>query len=170
MDIIQDSIKKSISYSKLLTLIMYIAMMYILIQTYYYLVKIDNCECFYKNDKYAVNVEFMKFYQILEMILLSILMAIGFINGSKTKQIIPKMSGIFLSTLTLVLLFGVSVYMSYNTLGFYMNVKNDCKCVNSWYKYFVYFEGISSFMMALRFIFMFLLIFSILILFYNQLS
>ncbi len=159
-----------LNYSKILTLVIYLIMMYILIQTYYYLVKIDNCECFNKNDKYAVNVEFMKFYQFLEMILLTIFVFIGFLNSLKLKVVIPKMSGMFLSTLTFVLLLGVSVYMSYNTFHFYMNVKQDCKCVNSWYKYFVYFEGISTFITALRIIFMILFVFMVLILFYNQLS
>jgi hypothetical protein len=165
-----DIIGIKVSYSKVLTLLMYLIMMYILIHTYYYLVKIDTCECFNKNDKYAVNIEFMKFYQILEMILLSIFVLIGFINSSKTKIMIPKMSGIFLSTLTFVLLLGISIYMSYNTFNFYMNVKEDCKCVNSWYKYFVYFEGISTFISALRILFMILFIFMVFILFYNQLS
>ncbi len=166
----KNNIDLKISYSKIFALVVYLIMMYILIQTYYYLVQIDNCECFNKNDKYAVNVEFMKFYQFLEMILLTIFVFIGFLNSLKTKIVIPKMSGTFLSTLTFVLLLGVSVYMSYNTFNFYMNVKEDCKCVNSWYKYFVYFEGISTFITALRIIFMILLVFMFLILFYNQLS
>jgi hypothetical protein len=161
---------KKISYGKLFALVIYLIMMYILIQTYYYLVQIDNCECFNKNDKYSVNVEFMKFYQILEIILLTIFVFIGFINSSKTKILIPKMSGLFLSTLTFVLLLGISSYMSYNTFSFYMNVKQDCKCVNSWYKYFVYFEGITTFITSLRMIFMILLTFIVLILFYNQFS
>jgi hypothetical protein len=162
--------KSPMNYSKLATLVIYLIMMYILIQTYYYLVKIDNCDCFNKNDKYAVNVEFMKFYQFLEMVLLSIFVFIGFLNSYRLKMIIPKISGLFLSTLTFILLLGVSVYMSYNTFNFYMNVKDDCKCVNSWYKYFVYFEGITTFITALRIIFMLLFVFMALILFYNQLS
>ncbi len=167
----KDSITlNKVSYSKILSIIIYLIMMYILIQTYYYLVKIDSCECFNKNDKYAVNVEFMKFYQILEMILLTMFIFISFLNSLKTKIVIPKIGGMFLSSLTFVLLLGISIYMSYNTFNFYMNVKQDCKCVNSWYKYFVYFEGITSFITALRIIFMILFVFMVLILFYNQFS
>jgi hypothetical protein len=165
-----NSINLKVNYGKLFLLFVYLIMMYILIQTYYYLVKIDSCECFNKNEKYSVNVEFMKFYQFLEMILLTIFVFIGFLNSSKNKVIIPKMSGVFLSTLTFVLLLGISIYMSYNTFIFYMNVKQDCKCVNSWYKYFVYFEGITTFITSLRIIFMILMVIMTLLLFYNQLA
>ena len=159
-----------INYSKAFSLITYVIMMFILIQTYYYLVQIDNCPCFNENGKYAVDVEFMKFYQVLEMIVLSVFVLISFLTASKAKQVIPKMNGLFLSTLSFVILFGITAYMSYNTFNFYMNVKQDCKCVNSWYKYFIYFEGISTFLAILRIIFIFLFVIMTLILFYNQIS
>lgn len=159
-----------INYSKAFTLVTYVVMIAILVQIYYYLVQIDSCPCFNKNDKYAVDVEFMKFYQILEMIVLTIFVGIGLISSSKQKEYIPKMSGIFLSTLTFVILTGISIYMTYNTFNFYMNVKQDCKCANSWYRYFLYFEGITTFLAVLRVIFMFLFIIIGLSLFYNQIS
>jgi hypothetical protein len=159
-----------ISYSKVFAMICYLFMMVILIQTYYYLIQIDNCPCFNKNDKYSVNIEFMKYFQILEMIVLTIFVTISYITSNKFKNIIPKSGGIFLSTLSAILLLGISSYMAYNTLNFYINVKEDCKCANSMYKYFVYFEGISSLVAVVRMIFMILLVFIMLILFYNQVS
>jgi hypothetical protein len=162
--------KNYLNYSKVFSLITYVIMMIILIQIYYYLIQINNCECFNKNDKYSVDVEFMKFYQILEMILLTIFVGTSFITSSKTKQYIPKMGGIFLSTLTFIILTGISIYMTYNTFNFYMNVKQDCKCANSWYRYFIYFEGIGTFISVLRVIFMTLFILIGLSLFYNQFS
>ncbi len=162
--------KNDVSYSKIFAMICYLIMMFILVQTYYYLVQIDNCPCFNTNDKYAVNIEFMKYFQILEMILLTMFVGISYITTNKFKDIIPKTGGVFLSTLTAVILLGLSSYMAYNTLNFYLNVKDDCKCANSMYKYFVYFEGISSLVAVVRMIFMILLVFIMLILFYNQVS
>lgn len=164
------SIMNTVSYSKIFAMICYLIMMFILVQTYYYLVQIDKCPCFNKNDKYAVNIEYMKYFQILEMIVLSLFVGISYITTNKFKNIIPKKGGLFLSILTSVLLLGISSYMAYNTLNFYINVKEDCKCANSMYKYFVYFEGISSLVAVVRMIFMILLVFVLLILFYNQVS
>jgi len=57
----------------IITIIFYIICLYIFLHTYYYLVEIDNCPCFHKDGKYEVNIEFMKFFQVLEIFILSVL-------------------------------------------------------------------------------------------------
>lgn len=136
---------------------------YILIQTYYYLQQAENCECFKKDDKkYGVNIEYMKFFQILHIIIFIMYIGWGFI---KKTMIESKCDMNFITTQLLVLLLCLYGYMFYNIFHFYKNVKEDCKCVNeSVYKYFIYFQGISSFMSVMQIIYSILLIFIIILL------
>jgi len=139
--------------SKLFVVIFYFICVYIFLQTYYYLDEIDNCPCFEKDGKYKVNVDFMKFFQVLEVLFLTVFLAIFlFITSSKTKILnknkIPNMN--VLTILPMIVLLGISGYMSYNVLNLYYNIKEDCKCVDSWYRYFLYYEGAMSFVSVLR--------------------
>ena len=123
--------------SKIILLFIFLVALFILIHTYYYLLQIESCECFEKNGDYSVDIEFMKFYQLLEIITLCIFVGFTFLFKSK-KMNIPVLS-MYISTLSMVLVLGISIYMSINVFNFYKNIKRDCKCVNSWYKYFIYF-------------------------------
>ena len=40
--------------------------------------------------------------------------------------------------------------MAYNVINLYTNIKDDCKCSDSIYKYFVYFEGLSTISVVMR--------------------
>ena len=143
--------------------ILTIICIYILLQTYYYLQQIESCDCFNKdNTKYGVNIEFMKFFQILHTIIF--IMYVGW--GMMKKPIVgSKCAMNFVSIQLLVLLLCLYGYMFYNIINFYKNVKNDCKCVNeSIYKYFIYFEGVSSFMSIMQIIYSFILVFIIILL------
>ena len=138
-------------------LILSIICIYILVQTYYYLKQANECQCFMKNDeKYGINIEYMKFFQILHIALFVIFVFWGLLKPTLT---IPKFGENIISTQILVALLFVYGYMFYNVLNFYRNVKSDCKCVDkNMYKYFVYFEGISSFMSVLQIIYSFALV------------
>lgn len=131
---------------------------YILIHTYYYLNEVEQCDCFNKdNTKYGVNIEYMKFFQILHLIIFIMYVAWGFL---KKPVVGNKCAMNFISIQLLILLLCLYGYMFYNILNFYRNVKKDCKCVDkSLYKYFIYFQGVSSFMSVLQIVYSFLLIF-----------
>lgn len=137
---------------KIVALIFYAILLYIFIHTYYYLDQINNCACFQTNGKYGVNIEFMKFFQVLEVFILTIYVASMFLFSSKmfkNKKIpAPKV----LLTLALILLLGISLYMSINVINLYTNIKDDCKCVDSWYRFFLYYEGIVSLISVFRFV------------------
>ncbi len=142
---------------RIMALILSIVCVYILIHTYHYLKEVEQCECFKKDDvKYGVNIQYMKLFQILHIILFVLYVLWSVFGHPMTES---KMFHRYVTTQILVLLLFVYGYMFYNILNFYRNVKKDCKCVDkSYYKYFIYFEGISSFMSFLQIAYSFLLV------------
>jgi hypothetical protein len=90
------------------------------------------------------------------------------INLIFNKKLIKKPNIVIniISSISLVLLLGISGYMAYNVLNLYTNIKEDCKCANEFYKYFVYYEGILSISNVFRFVAIFVTLF-IVILFNN---
>lgn len=151
-------------YSTIFIVIFYFVCVYIFLHTYYYLVDIDNCPCFKKDGKYAVNIDFMKFFQVLEIFILTIFLALFLFmksnfksNGkvlAKFKEGIPKI----VLLIPVIVLLVISAFMSYNVMNFYINVKEDCKCANSWYRYFIYYEGIVSLISVFRVVISFILL------------
>ena len=150
---------------KTMIVILYIIVIYVFIHTYFYLDQLNNCECFNKNDKYAVNLEFMKWFQILEIFIFSIY--VGFMlfiyKNNSNNKINNTFTGLLLSSISLALLLAISLYMGINVINLYMNIKDDCKCANSNYKYFVYYEGILSMSSVLRFVSGIIVIFLVLL-------
>jgi hypothetical protein len=134
-------------YQKLLLGVLYVIIIYIYIKTYLYLDQLNNCDCFNKSNKYASNLEFMKFFQILEIFILSIIVGLNLVVHKQTKKTIVNK---LLLSISFILLIGISGYMAYNVINLYTNIKDDCKCSDSIYKYFVYFEGLSSISVIMR--------------------
>ena len=133
----------------------------ILLQIYQYLSELEHCPCFMdsNNGIYQSDLSFMKFYQFLEIISLVIFTFLFFmmnkkIHGGK-KQIFLS----FLMIITIFIMLFISGYMSVNVAKFYFNVKNECKCVNKWQKYFLYMEGIFNSVFFLRLLFSLLFLF-----------
>ena len=147
--------------------VLYLLVVYIFIHTYIYLENLNKCACFQINPKYAVDIEFMKLFQILEIILFTFYFGL---MASFNKKLIKKPNTNIviniISSISLLLLLGISGYMAYNVLNLYTNIKEDCKCANEFYKYFVYYEGILSISNVLRFVAIFVTLF-IVILFNN---
>ena len=61
------------NYQKIFVLVLYLFVLFVFIHTYMYLNQLTTCECFIKNNKYAVNIEFMKFFQVLEIFIFSLI-------------------------------------------------------------------------------------------------
>ena len=148
-------------YQKLLLGVLYVIIIYIYIKTYLYLDQLNNCDCFNKSNKYASNLEFMKFFQILEIFILSIIVGLNLVVHKQTKKTIVNK---LLLSISFILLIGISGYMAYNVINLYTNIKDDCKCSDSIYKYFVYFEGLSSISVIMR-VLSIILTFGVLVLF-----
>ena len=119
----------------------------ILVRIYQYLTDIESCPCFKSSQHkgYRVNLEYMKFYQVLEIMTLLIFLASTYML--RNKKIIKggSRSGItIISILSMLLLLYIFGYMSYNVFAFYMSIKDSCKCADKWQKYFIYIQGLSS--------------------------
>ena len=143
------------NYQKIIVLVLYVFIIFIFIHTYMYLNQLTTCECFIKNNKYAVNIEFMKFFQVLEIFIFSIYIGFMlFVTSNKPKMPSPKI----LASISLALLVGISGYMAYNVVNLYTNISEDCKCANSAYRYFLYYQGIVGASTVLRFIALILMI------------
>lgn len=144
-------------------IILYLIVMYVFFHTYLYLDQLNTCECFNKSDKYAVNIDFMKWFQILEMFIFTIYVVFMLFIYKRTIKLKDTFTGLLLSSISLALLLAISLYMGMNVVNLYMNIKDDCKCANSNYKYFVYYEGILSISTVLRFLSGILVIFLVLL-------
>lgn len=148
--------------------VLYLLVVYIFVHTYIYLENLNKCHCFNINPKYNVDIEFMKLFQIFEIIIFTMYFGLmAFVN--KNTLIKKPNSNIMLnllSSISLVLLLFISGYMAYNVLHLYTNIREDCKCANEFYKYFVYYEGILSISNVLRVVSLFVTVF-IVILFNN---
>lgn len=133
----------------------------ILVNIYLYLDSIKDCKCFVSNEngESEVDVEFLKFYQILEIVSLFIFLSFVYMyktnmNGGKGKN-----SGVMLfMTLSLFILMFISGYISYNSFLFYQNVNKHCNCANKWQQYFIYLQGIFNSVYFLRLCFTFILV------------
>ena len=148
---------------KSMIIILYLIVMYVFFHTYLYLDQLNTCECFNKSDKYAVNIDFMKWFQILEMFIFTIYVVFMLFIYKRTIKLKDTFTGLLLSSISLALLLAISLYMGMNVVNLYMNIKDDCKCANSNYKYFVYYEGILSISTVLRFLSGILVIFLVLL-------
>ena len=136
------------NYQTAFIVVLYLIIMYVFIHTYIYLVQLNNCECFNTNGKYVVNIEFMKFFQILELFIFTIY--VGFMLFVRSK-INKKGMPTILKSISLAVLLVINFYMAYNVISLFQNIKEDCKCTDSIYKYFLYYQGIISFTTILRF-------------------
>ena len=137
---------------------------FILLSVYQYLDDLKDCSCFIENQHpdYKVNIDFLKFYQILEIITLFIF--IVFISMYKSK--IFRGGGkdgmrFFVILSTLVFLF-ITGYVSYSSILLYFMSKKDCMCVNKWQKYIIYIQGTFNTIYFLRILFTLLFVFLLL--------
>ena len=71
-----------------------------------------------------------------------------FVTTNRQKMPSPKI----LASISLALLVGISGYMAYNVVNLYTNISEDCKCANSVYRYFLYYQGVVGASAVLRFI------------------
>ena len=70
--------------------ILYLLVVYIFVHTYLYLENLNKCPCFNINPKYNVDIEFMKFFQIFEILLFT--MYFGLMAFLSKKTLIKKPS------------------------------------------------------------------------------
>jgi len=140
-----------------------IGLIIIILYTYYYLVELSNCPCFVSNQKDELQLDYMKFYLLLD--LFTIVIALSLMNhvnpkGGKLKNDVEQILVIF-SVLLVTLIHG---YMTYNVYYFYNSIQPYCNCANKWQKYYIYYEGIVAGLVTFQFVVSFLFIFIFLLL------
>ncbi|ADX05818.1 hypothetical protein 162322288 [Organic Lake phycodnavirus 1] len=139
-------------------------MIVIILYTYYYLQEISQCPCFIANKKKELNVDYMKFYLLLDLVSLLLFMFLFYNKiqkGGKSNKTSLTENVWLLASLCLILF--IHSYMTYNVYHFYNSVKTYCECVNQWQKYFVYYEGVFSGIVSLQYIFTLFLVILIMI-------
>jgi len=118
----------------------------LILNTYYYVVELNNCPCFLEKKDDNLDLQFIKFYLLLylfSIIISFILMHIRFNKGVYDNSLL------FIHSLSILLVIFINFYMSYNVLLFYNSVKDRCSCVNKWQKFFIYYTGIISYIHTL---------------------
>tara|TARA_B100000123_G_C25714144_1_gene421328 strand:- start:65 stop:556 length:492 start_codon:yes stop_codon:yes gene_type:complete len=134
----------------------------ILVKVYHYLVDMESCPCFQSSQHkdMKVDLEYMKFYQVLEIVTTLIFFGSLFIYNLKHKSMKGggRIGMRFISIISFMILLFIFGYMTYNVLGFYMSIKDSCKCANKWQKYFIYLQGIGASISTLRLLYGFLLV------------
>ena len=132
----------------------------ILMSVYKYLGGLKECSCFVSNQhpEYKINIEYLQFYQILEIMTLFIFVVLLLLYKNKIHY--GGNNGMkFFIFITTFLLLGLTGYMSYNSMHMYFLSKKDCTCVNQWQKYIVYIQGVFNSIYFLRLLFTISLVF-----------
>ena len=127
-------------YIIMLVFIIYAVLMYLYIHTFYYLKKAEQTGCF--NSK--VNLKYMEIFQIIEIIAvtLTIIVLPSLVRSKRIKNI-----NVALFMVLVVL--AINAYMAMNVYQFY-NEMNNCPIMNTWNKWWLYWEGIAATVSSVR--------------------
>lgn len=134
----------------------------IILYTYYYLVEISKCPCFVANKADELNLEYIKFYLLLDLFSMFLYFFLIFylkvpVKGQKTKGGATVTASVLVLFAILLVSF-IHGYMTYNVYHFYQSIKSYCECANQWQRYFVYYEGIVASLVTLQYVLSFLLV------------
>ena len=136
---------------------------FILISVYHYLDELKDCACFIENQhpKYKVNISYLKFYQILEIVALVFFMIILFLYKEKWRKIekIDEKNTKWVIIISAIILLFITGLMSYYSIIMYFMTKKDCECINKWQKYIIYIQGAFNSIYFLRILFLFVFVF-----------
>ena len=124
----------------MLVFIIYAILMYLYIHTFYYLKKAEQTGCF----NYKVNLKYMEIFQMIEII--AVTLSVLFLPQLlKTKG----KSNINIILFMVVVVLCINAYMAINVYEFYKQIKN-CPIMNTWNKWWLYWEGIAAAISSVR--------------------
>lgn len=146
-------------------LLLLIIITLLVIYTIYYIRDLKTCVCFKDNDTLRTNLEYLEFYEYLELFALLLVFAaafsvntsffkIGTKSGKKTKNM---MAGILLG-LVMVIYFVIKYNVMVNVYKLYKGIKKECDCANKWQKWFLYYQGVVSGIEVVQYVIAFLLL------------
>lgn len=114
----------------------------LVLYTIYYIRELKSCECFKINDDKQTNLNFIEFYEYLELFAVIVIMF-----GLKSVPKTSKKS----SPLNIILLLGlVTLYLAIkynliiNVYKLSQSIKEGCECSDKWQRFFIYYQGIVS--------------------------
>uniref|UniRef100_A0A6C0ESQ8 Uncharacterized protein n=1 Tax=viral metagenome TaxID=1070528 RepID=A0A6C0ESQ8_9ZZZZ len=120
--------------------LVYVILMYLYIHTFYYLKKAELTGCF---NPRKVNLKFMEFFQLLEIIALTMtIMFLPYFVKNKKK------TGSVALIVSLVVL-AINMFMALNVYNFYSELKY-CSIMSTWNKWWLYTEGIMAAISSVR--------------------
>lgn len=135
----------------------------ILLYTYYYVSQLSHCPCFVANQEKSLDLNYIKFYIILDMIVGIVAL---YLLSQKRQLITNDKAPLNALTLFAILLaLFIHGYMTYNVYHFYKSIRPYCECSQKWQKYIVYLEGISSGLITLQYV-LFILFLLLVLMFY----
>ena len=129
-------------YIIMLALIIYAILMYLYIHTFYYLKKAEQTGCF--NSK--VNLKYMQFFQIIEIIAVTLTVILLPSILSKPGK---RIKNINIALFMIIVVLGINAYMAVNVYQFYIQM-NNCPIMNTWNKWWLYWEGIAATISSVR--------------------
>jgi hypothetical protein len=129
----------------ILIFIIYAILLYLYIHTFYYLKKAETTGCFTPK----VNLKYMQFFQLLEIVALTIsVLFLPYFLKMKSKKN-KKMSLLEPIIITLVVL-GINMYMAKNVYNFYFELNQCFELKQQWNKWWLYWEGIAAAIASIR--------------------
>lgn len=140
-------------YKSPIQYILAIIIIVILLYTYFYVSKLSYCPCFLSNKEQKLNLEYIKFYIILDLFITIIALFILFNQSNILKTNKDTYQFSLLSFISILFIIFIHGYLTYNVYYFYKSIRPFCECNEKWQKYIVYLEGISSGLLTLQYIF-----------------
>ena len=135
-------------------LVVLVILLFLVIYAIFYVRELKNCVCFRSDDKYKVNLEFLEFYQYLELFsILIIFLGLFSLNSNFLNMLgVGKKKGnkssgflmILVSIMILVIYFLIKYNVVVNVYNLSLNIKEDCDCSNQWERFFLYYQGVVS--------------------------
>ena len=135
------------------------------VYTIYYIRDLKTCICFKENDKLRTNLEFLEFYEYLELFaLLIVFVSTCFLNtkmlnfgGKKSKKRTNMAAGILMGVV-IVIYFMIKYNVMVNVYKLYNGIREECECANKWQRWFLYYQGIVGGIEVLQYVIAFLVL------------
>ena len=146
-------------------LLLLVVITLMVIYTIYYIRDLKTCICFKENDKLRTNLEFLEFYEYLELFALLLVFAGAFslntkmfkVGGKKFKKGTNMMAGILMGVV-IVIYFMIKYNVMVNVYKLYNGIREECACASKWQRWFLYYQGLVGGLEVLQYVIAFLML------------
>lgn len=138
-------------------IILLVIVILLILYTIHYVRQLKTCVCFQQNDKEQTNLNFLEFYEYLELFSAIIV----FLGLMAIKPMKKNSSSNGLSVILLLLIVIIYFVIKYNVLKnvykLSKGIKESCDCSNKWERFFLYYQGIVSAIEIVQYVIVFLM-------------